>query len=98
MVNKFKVGKTYKPKTYLECGYNFPEEKYKLKEISDGFPTNPHQDQTELKSAKEQWLEGFENDKEEYDKLYNSNWYCLKFSEKDHYEWVPEIVMKEAFK
>ena len=97
MPNKFEIVKKYKAKSYLECGYNFPEGEYKIKEISDGFPTNPHKNKIELKSAKEQWLEGFEDDQKEYKKLYNDTWYCLDFPEKDHYEWVPEVVMKEAF-
>jgi len=94
---KFEVGKTYKAKSYLESGYNFPEGKYKIKEISDGFPTNPHKDKIELKSAKEQWVEGFEDDKEEYDKLYNDTWYCLEFPEENKCEWIPEVVVKEVF-
>ena len=91
---KFEVGKTYKAKSYLESGYNFPEGKYKIKEISDGFPTNPHKDKIELKSSKEQWLEGFEDDKDEYDKLYYDTWYCLEFPEENIYEWILEVVMK----
>ena len=73
-------------------------EKYIIKEISDGFPTKPHKNKVELKSAKEQWLEGFEDDKKEYEKLYNDKWYCLKFPQKNHYEWIPEIIMKDVFK
>ena len=94
---KFEVGKKYKAKSYLESGYNFPEGNYKIKEISDGFPTKPHIDEVELKSAKEQWLEGFEDDKMEYDKLYNDIWYCLDFPEENRYEWIPEVVMKDVF-
>ena len=93
----YEVGNNYIAKNYLDSGYNFPEGKYKIKEISDGFPTNPHRDEIELKSAKEQWLEGFEDDKEEYDELYNDTWYCLEFPEENRYEWIPEVVMIEVF-
>ena len=41
---KFEVDKKYKPKSYLECGYNSSEGNYKIKKISDGFPANPHKD------------------------------------------------------
>ena len=68
---KFEVGKKYKAKSYLDSGYNFPEGNYKIKEVSDGFPFNPHKKEGELKSAKEQWVEVFEDDKKEYDNLYN---------------------------
>lgn len=97
METKFEAGKKYKAKSYLKSGYNFPEGKYKVKEISDGFPTKSHKNEIELKSAKEQWLEGFEDDKDEYDKLYNDTWYCLDFPEEVHFEWIPGVVMKEAF-
>lgn len=97
MTNKFKAGKEYKAKSYLECGYNFPEGKYEVKKISNGFPNEPYKNEVELKSAKEQWIEGFEDDEEEYNKLYNDTWYCLDFPEEGHYEWIPEVVMNEAF-
>lgn len=93
----YKVGHTYKAKRYLECGYNFPEGEYKIKEISDGFPTNPHEEEVELESAEEQWLEGYEDDEEEYDKLYKETWFCLEFPEGDHFEWIPKSVIKDVF-
>ena len=92
----YKVGESYKAKSYLESGYNFPDGEYVIKEISDGFPTNPHKDKIELKIAKEQWLEGFEDDKKEYDKLYNETWYCLEFPERKHFEWIPKEVMEDV--
>ena len=97
MKNKFEVGKKYKAKNYLESGYRFPEGKYKIEKINEGFPTNLLKNKTELKANIKKWLEGFEDGKEEYDKLFNGNWYYLKFPEGDHYEWVPENVMEDAF-
>lgn len=97
MLDKFKVGKKYKAKNYLESGYRFPEGEYKIEKIKEGFPTNSHKDKGELKSTIKKWLEGFKDGKEEYDKLFNGSWYYLEFPEGDHYEWVPEGVMEEAF-
>ena len=98
MKNIFEVGHIYKAKTYLESGYNFPEGEYKVKAKIEGFPQKPVNKENELKSAKEQWLEGYEDDEEEYRKLYKGIWYYLEFPEDDHYEWIPEIVMAEAFR
>ena len=55
-----------------------------------------------MKKAKEQWLEGYEGD-EEYKKVYEGIWYYLEFpkdenQEKDHFEWIPEVVMEDVFK
>ena len=54
------VGESYKAKTYLENGYNFPKGEYKLKIIHDGFPEDPINQDNELAIAEEQWLEGLE--------------------------------------
>lgn len=62
MSTSFEVGKEYCAKSYLECGYNFPEGMYKIKAAVEGFPQNPINDEDELQSAKEQWVEGFEDD------------------------------------
>ena len=46
---------------------------------------------------KERWLECFEDHEDEYEKIYNATWYCLEFPEGNHFEGVPEIVMREVF-
>ena len=99
MSKNYKVGKEYKAKSYLECGYNFPEGKYKIKAKIDGFPEKqkPINHDDELKKAKEHWLEGYKGD-EEYKKVYEGIWYYLEFPEEDHFEWIPEVVMEEVFK
>ena len=97
MSNNFEVGEKYKAKSYLECGYNFPEGKYKIKAKIDGFPEKPINHEDELKKAKEQWLEGYEGD-EDYKKVYEGLWYYLEFPEEDHFEWIPEVVMEDVFK
>ena len=99
MSKNYKVGKEYKAKSYLECGYNFPEGKYKIKAKIDGFPEKLINHDDELKRAKEHWLEG----DEEYKKVYEGIWYYLEFpkdenQEKDHFEWIPEVVMEDVFK
>jgi len=52
-MSKYQVGKFYKSKTYQECGYNFPEAKYKLKIIRESFPGEPVNDEDELAIAEE---------------------------------------------
>ena len=97
MSNNFEVGEKYRAKSYLECGYNFPEGKYKIKAKIDGFPEKLINHEDELKKAKEQWLEGYEGD-EDYKKVYEGLWYYLEFPEEDHFEWIPEVVMEDVFK
>ena len=97
MSNTFEVGKEYSAKSYIECGYNFPEGKYKIKAAVEGFPEKAINDEDELQSAKEQWLEGLENDEEEYKNLYNDIWYYLDFPEEGQYEWIPKCIVKEVF-
>ena len=98
MNEKYQVGKEYKAKTYNECGYNFPEGKYKIKAKSQGFPENLATEK-EKKNSKEQWLEGFEEDKKIFNELYEGIWYYLKFpSDNNKFEWIPQEVMEDAFK
>ena len=96
MSNIYKVGEEYKAKSYIECGYNFPEGKYKIKAIIEGFPKEAINDKDELQSAKEQWLEGVEDNEEKYNELYEGIWYYLEFPGEEHYEWIPECVIKEV--
>ena len=96
MSNRFEVGQHYKAKSYLECGYNFPEGKYKIKAKIDGFPKKSINHNDELKRAKEQWLEGYEED-EVYKSTYEGIWYYLEFPKENHFEWIPEVVMKDVF-
>ncbi len=99
MSNNFQVGEKYKPKTYLESGYKFPEGKYKIKAIVENFPKKNINYKDELIRAKNQWLEEYEDNKEEYDKLYNSLWYYVEFpdSNEDRFEWIPEVIMETVF-
>ena len=97
MSNNFEVGEKYRAKSYLECGYNFPEGKYKIKAKIDGFPEKLINHEDELKKAKEQWLEGYEGE-EDYKKIYEGLWFYLEFPEEDHFEWIPEVVMEDVFK
>ena len=98
MSNNFEVGEKYKAKSYLECGYNFPEGKYKIKAKIDGFPEKPINHEDELTHANEQWLEGYEDDPDYYKQLYNGLWYYLEFPDRARFEWIPEVVMKDVFK
>jgi len=95
----YQVGKFYKAKTYKECGYNFPEGKYKLKIIREGFPEEPVNDENELAIAEEQWLEGLEGSNQ-YKTDLKGNWYYFKFPLNDEgidFMWVPESVVFEVF-
>ena len=93
MNKKYQVGEDYKAKNYLESGYNFPEGSYRIKAIVEGFPEKPINHDNELKKDTEQWIEGYE----EYKKVYEGMWYYLEFPKEDYFEWIPEVLMKEAF-
>jgi len=104
-MSNYQVGKFYKAKTYQECGYNFPEgkykseEKYKLKIIREGFPEEPVNDKDELAIAKEQWIEGLEGS-DQYKTDLKGNWYYFKFPLNDegiNFMWIPETVVNEVF-
>jgi len=98
-MSNYQVGKLYKSKTYQECGYNFPEGKYKLKIIRDGFPEEPVNDEDELAIAEEQWLEGLEGSNQ-YKTDLKGNWYYFKFplnDERIDFMWIPETVVNEVF-
>jgi len=41
--------------------------------------------------------EGVEDNKEEYNELYNGIWYYLDFPKKGQYEWIPENIMEDIF-
>ena len=97
MSKRFEVGKKYKVKSYLDCGFNFRDGKYKIKAEIEGFPQKPINNKNELKIAKEHWLEGFEEDEKEYQKLYDGIWYYLEFPEGDKHEWIPVSILKDAF-
>lgn len=99
MSEEFEVGEEYEAKNYLNSGYNFPKGKYKIKMKSEGFPEDIVSNQKELKHAKEQWMDGFEDDKKIYKEIYEGVWYYLKFPlSDDHFEWIPKEVMEDVFK
>ena len=98
-MSNYQVGEKYKAKTYQECGYNFPEGKYKLKIIREGFPEEPVNDENELDIAEEQWLEGLEGS-DQYKTDLKENWYYFKFPLNDEgidFMWIPETVVSEVF-
>lgn len=100
MAVDYRVGEYYKVKNYLDSGYNFPDGRYKLKIINDGFPEKAINQEDELAVAEEQWLEGLEGTKM-YQVDLNSNWYYFKFpnnSDNIKYMWIPASVVKEVFK
>jgi len=97
MIKKYEVGEQYEAKNYLESGYNFPEGNYRIKAILEGFPEKPIKHDDELKRAKEQWLEGYENDQDYFKRLNNGLWYYLVFPNGDRFEWIPEVVMDDVF-
>jgi hypothetical protein len=98
-MEKLEVGKYYAAKNYKETGYNFPQGKYKLKIIQEGFPEKPMKNENELDVAKEQWLEGIE-DTDQWKKDLEGNWYYFEFPENEEgidFMWVPESVVIEVF-
>ena len=95
----YEVGNNYITKNYLDSGYNFPEGKYKLKIIREGFPKDPVNNKDELVIAQEQWLEGLEGS-DQYKTDLAGNWYYFEFPINDEgieYMWVPESVVVEIF-
>jgi hypothetical protein len=99
-MSNYQVGKFYKAKTYQESGYSFPEGKYKLKIIREGFPKEPVNEEDELVVAEEQWLEGLEGSEQHKTDL-EGNWYYFKFPINDENidsMWMPESVVNEVFK
>jgi hypothetical protein len=99
MYSKLEVGKYYKIKSYKKSGYNFPEGRYKLKIIKEGFPEKPINNTNELKIAEEQWLEGLE-ETNQYEIDLKSNWYYFKFpinNEDIDFMWLPESVVIDIF-
>ncbi|TDP81098.1 hypothetical protein C7957_1535 [Halanaerobium saccharolyticum] len=95
----YRVGNYYKAKNYLVSGFNFPEGKYKLKIIREGFPEDLVNDEDELIIAEEQWLEGLEGS-DQYKTDLEGNWYYFEFPINDEgieYMWVPESVVVEVF-
>jgi hypothetical protein len=99
MAIELRVGEYYKAKTYKESGFNFPEGKYKLKIIREGFPETLVNDEDELVIAEEQWLEGLEGS-DQYKTDLENNWFYFKFPINDEgidFMWVPESVVVEIF-
>ncbi len=98
-MSNYQVGEFYKAKTYKESGYNFPNGKYKLKIIREGFPEDPVNEEDEISVAEEQWLEGLEGS-EQYKADQEGNWYYFEFPINDEgidFMWVPELVVIEVF-
>jgi hypothetical protein len=98
-MSNYQVGKFYKSKNYQECGYNFPEGKYKLKIIREFLPEEAVNVKDELAIAEEQWLEGLEGS-DQYEIDLEGNWYFFKFplnEEGIKFMWIPESVVFEVF-
>ncbi|MFW5794507.1 MAG: hypothetical protein ACOCV1_03380 [Bacillota bacterium] len=99
-MSNYQVGKNYRAKLYKNSGYNFPQGKYKLKIIREGFPEKPINDEDEIDVAEEQWLEGLEGLEQQKTDL-EGNWYYFKFPLNDEgidFMWIPETVVNEVFK
>lgn len=99
MNGNYRVGEFYSAKSYKESGFNFPEGKYKLKIIREGFPENPVNYEDELIIADEQWLEGSEGS-DQYKTDLEGKWYYFMFPDNNEgieYMWIPENVVVEVF-
>jgi hypothetical protein len=56
MSENYQVGEFYNAKTFKESGFNFPDGKYKLKIIREGFPEDPVNSEDELVIAEDSGL------------------------------------------
>jgi hypothetical protein len=98
-MDNYKVGESYKAKSFNQSGFNFPDGEYKLKIIREGFPESPVNHEDELVIAEEQWLEGLEGSAQ-YRIDLEGNWYYFEFPINDEgidYMWVPESVVVDIF-